>query len=76
MEAEVLSSYCKQANNNIYNYMFQLECQICYNYYEGSNKEQTVATKANCGVDAQYCKIIPKDMECNLCQNYSVYLNK
>ena len=50
MEAEALSSYCKQANNNI-----DISVKTPnFLYYEGANKEQTAATEAGHGVGAQY----------------------
>lgn len=50
MEAKVLSSYYKQANNN--NDVSVKTPNFLH--YEGANKEQTVAIKASHGVGAQY----------------------
>ena len=39
-------------------FTFQLEHQICYNYYEKANKEQTAVIEADHGIGTWYYEMI------------------
>ena len=55
MEAKALSF---MVSKPILTFTFQLERQICCNYYEKANKEQIAVTEADHGISTWYYEII------------------